>query len=226
MTDFFREVDEELRNERMRRLWKNYGKYFIALIVLIIAATAGYRYYLHWDQTQAGVSGDRYLEALQLVSDGKRDEAQKIFSELEENGYGAYPILAKFSAASSLVAAGNKQEALSAFDELSINNEPTKDLADYARLQAALIAVDLEDYASVQSRTEPLLGNDNPWRYLAREALALSAWNSGQIDEAAKWLSEIKAGTLVPQGLRQRITLLEDLIVGAGGKLPEVGISG
>ena len=99
MSDFFREVDEELRNDRMRNVWKKFAPLFIGLLVLIVAATGAYRFYIYWVDHKAGQSGDKYLQALQFIEDGDRAGANKLLSELEADGYGSYPVLARFKAA-------------------------------------------------------------------------------------------------------------------------------
>ncbi|MEP3525710.1 MAG: tetratricopeptide repeat protein [Hyphomicrobiales bacterium] len=223
MSDFFREVDEELRNDRMHNIWKNYGKLFIGGIVLVVLATAAYRYYIYWVDSQAGISGDKYLQALQLIEDGDRDGGQKLLSELEADGFGGYPILARFKAAAAVLGGGDKPTAIKAFDALADEGSIPEELRDYARLQAAIATVDIGSYDDVKKRTETLLGDDNPWRHLAREALALSAWKGGRVDEAAKWVYELKRAVDIPQGLRQRVQLLEELVVGAGGKIQAAG---
>lgn len=226
MTDFFREVDEELRNDRMRTVWKNYRVLIIGAVVLIVGATAAYRFIIYWTGAQAAASGDKYLQALQLAEDGDRASAQILFKELEQDGYGSYPMLARFRGAGAMAASGSNNEAIKAFDRLADDTSVPGDLRDYARLQASLIAVDIEDYDKITSRTEGLLSDENPWRHLAREALALSAWKAGNLDEAAKWVQELKITSDIPQGLRQRIQVLEDLIISQGGTLPGVGEAG
>lgn len=223
MTDFFREVDEELRNDRMRNIWKNYGKIIIGVIVLVIVATGAYRFYIHWVDKQSGISGDKYLQALQLVENGDREGAQAIFAELEDDGFGDYPILARFKAAATILGGGDKQTAIKSFDALVEDGSIPSELRDYARLQASIAAVDIETYDDVKKRTEALMNDENPWRHLAREALALSAWKAGNISEAAKWVNELKNTLDIPQGLRQRVQLLEDLIISAGGTFPAAG---
>ena len=42
--NLFREVEEELRRERMEKLWKQYGNYVIAAAALIVIIVLGYKY--------------------------------------------------------------------------------------------------------------------------------------------------------------------------------------
>ena len=43
MSDIFREVDEDIRHERFKRLWDRFGPWVIGVAVLIVLITAGYR---------------------------------------------------------------------------------------------------------------------------------------------------------------------------------------
>ena len=45
MADIFHEVDEEVRRERLKKLWDRYSIYIIALAVLIVAAIGAWRAY-------------------------------------------------------------------------------------------------------------------------------------------------------------------------------------
>ena len=44
VSDIFQEIDEDLRQDKVARLWKAYGKYIVALAVLIILAIASDRF--------------------------------------------------------------------------------------------------------------------------------------------------------------------------------------
>ncbi|MEO1066820.1 MAG: tetratricopeptide repeat protein [Pseudomonadota bacterium] len=226
MSDFFREVDEEMRNERMRNLWRRFGVYIIGVIVLIVVGTAAYRGYLAWQESQAAASGDRFLEAIRLTNDGDAAGAQRIMDELAADGTGKYPMLAQFRSAALLVKEAKNAEAVAAYDALSKDGAVPTDLQDFATLQAGLAAVDVESFDAVKSRLGGLVLEENPWRNLAREALALSAWRAKQVDEAARLVAEVLAEQNTPQGLRPRIQILRDLIISSGGTLPDVSDSG
>ena len=43
MSDIFREVDEDIRQEKYRRLWDRFGPWVLGVAVLIIVGTGGYR---------------------------------------------------------------------------------------------------------------------------------------------------------------------------------------
>ena len=64
MSDIFREVDEDIRNERFKRLWDRFGPYVIGVAVLIVVVTAGYRGWQYWQNSQAAATGDRFVAAI------------------------------------------------------------------------------------------------------------------------------------------------------------------
>ena len=165
------------------------------------------------------------MQALELANDGDRAGAREIFDKLAQDGWGGYPILAGLRSATTLIAEGKTKEGIDALDALSTNSALSGDLQDYAKVQAAMAAVDIEGYDQIVTRTGGLLGPESAWRNFAIEARALAAWKVGDLDEAAKWVQELKSNNELPQGMRSRIQIIEDLIISRGGKLPSTSDS-
>ena len=46
MSDVFRQIDDDLRKDKVKRLWKNYGLYTIILFSIIVLSIIGYQIYL------------------------------------------------------------------------------------------------------------------------------------------------------------------------------------
>src|SRR4051812_33765476 len=68
---FFREVNEEIRQDQARALWDRYGPYAIAIAVAVVLATAAFVAYEYWVETRANASGDTFSQALVLANEGK-----------------------------------------------------------------------------------------------------------------------------------------------------------
>src|SRR5215472_18685846 len=56
VSDFIREVDEDLRRENLEKLWRRYGSYAVAAAVVIILGVAGY---VGWQRYAAGQRAER-----------------------------------------------------------------------------------------------------------------------------------------------------------------------
>ena len=213
---FFREVNEEIRQDQARALWDRYGPYALALAVLVVLATAGFVAWEYWTTSRANRSGDAFSQALTLANEGKNDEALGALEKLEAEGYGAYPLLARMRAATVLAAKGDFAGAVASFDKVAADTSIPASIRDMASLRAALILVDSGSYADVSARAEALTADTNPLRHSAREALGLSAWKEGRSSDALKLFEQIAADDGAPRNNRQRATLLAELIRGQG----------
>lgn len=213
---FIREVDEELRQDQAKALWTRYGAIIIAVAVLVVAATAGWRGYEYWTESRANASGDIFLEALELSEAGDTSGAEAKLQELEKEGYGAYPVLARFRAATVKAEAGDIDAAVSAFDAVSNDPAIPEVLQQIASIRAALLLVDTGTYNDVAQRVQALDSEINPLRHSAREALGLAAWKDGQSVQALDFFDRIVADEGAPANMRQRAGLMAELIRGSG----------
>ena len=83
---FIREVNEELRSDQLRFVWRRFGRLIIGGAVLIVLGTAAYSGYRYWQGHQAGSSGDQFISALTLADQNKTDEALAALASIEKNG--------------------------------------------------------------------------------------------------------------------------------------------
>ena len=213
---FFREVDQELRQDQAKALWDRYGAAIIAGAVAVVLGTAAFVGWEYWSQSRADRSGDAYLQALSLARDGKTDEAKAALTALEADGYGAYPVLARMRAATLADEAGDHAGAVAGFDSVAADGAVPASIREMARLRAALLLVDHGSYADVASRVETLTAETNPLRHAAREALGLSAWKEGRMTDAATLFDQIANDDAAPRNARQRASLMSELIRGSG----------
>ena len=213
---FIREVNEELRQDQAKALWDRFGPAFIGLALIVVLGTAAYVGWQYWTESKANKSGDDFSAALLLANGGKSDDALAALDALEKNGYGAYPLLARMRAATVLSEKGDFTGAVAAFDEVSNDTSIPQALRDMARLRAALIMVDKGSYADVSSRAEQLTDDTNTLRHSAREALGLSAWKAGKAKDAIALFDQIASDDGAPRNIRQRATLMSELIRGSG----------
>ena len=210
MSDIFREVDEEVRRERLQQLWERYGNLIVALALLVVLAVGGWRGYDWWQNRKAAESGAAFEAAAGLAEAGKQDEARAAFSKLAREGSSGYRILARFREAAEL-AKTDPAAAVKAYDSLAAESGIGRTLQDLAVIRAGLIRVDTATPAELATRLEPLTANDRPFRHTARELLALGAWRAGDAAGAKRWFDLIAADLETPAGTRQRIEVLMTL---------------
>ncbi len=213
---FIREVNEELRSDQMKAIWKQYGKLLIAAAVLIVVGTAGFRGYQYWVETQASASGDRFLAAMKLAEDNKQDEAKAALDTLAKDGFGAYPVLARMREATLTAEKGDKKAAADAFAVIAKDTSVPEAIRDTARLRAGWLMIDEGTYEEVSAQVEELATPQNPMRHSAREALGLSAYKAGDFARAKEWFEAIANDAQTPGNVASRAQIMLDLMTSSG----------
>jgi len=213
---FIREVEEELRSDRLKKVWDQFGAFIIAAAILIVVGTAAWRGWEYYSERQASASGDRFLAALNLANEGKSDEALAALQSLEDDGYGAYPVLARMRAATVLEEKGDAAGAVAAFDAVAADGSAPDAVRDMARIRAAYILVDTGSADDVAQRAEPLSADTSPLRHAAREALGLAAWKDGRMGDAKVLFQQIVDDLNAPRNAKQRAAIMLDLIKSSG----------
>lgn len=217
MVDIFQEVDEEVRRERLQKLWDQYGYLFIALCVLIVAGVGGWRGYEYWQAKKAGESGIAYEQAVQLAQAGKHKEADAAFARIAAGGTAGYRVLARLREAAEL-AQTDRKAAVAAYDALAGDKNAGQVIEDLAAVRAGLLLIDSTPYSEMQKRLEPLTAAGRTFRHTARELLALSALKAGDLGAARKWTDMMMTDPETPGGTRSRAQILSDLIAASGSK--------
>ncbi|MBZ8131747.1 tetratricopeptide repeat protein [Afifella sp. IM 167] len=221
---FIREVDEELRREQLKSLWDRFGLLIIAVCVLVVVITGGYRGYVWWQAKQASETGDRYLTALESIEKGNVEEGRATLDKLASEG-GGYGMLARLREAELAASGEDRSAALKAFDDIASDGSVPSVMRDLAHVRGALIALDAGDLDGAESRVEGLDEAGNPWRYSAREILGLVAYQRGDLEAARERFISIGEDAQAPQGLRSRAGLMIAVIDGQA-ETPAAGEAG
>ncbi len=215
MADIFQEVDEEVRRERLEKLWKRYGNLVIAACILVVVAVGAWRGYEWWQNKKAVESGAAFEAAVALAEAGKHQDAEAAFAKLAADGSAGYRPLARLREAAEL-AHTDKAAAVKAYDEIAADKSAGAVIDELAALRAGFLLVDTAPYSEIRARLEPLTGADKTFRHSARELLALSAWKSGDMTAARQWADMIITDPQTPQGTRTRAEMLSELIAASG----------
>jgi hypothetical protein len=216
VTDIFQEVDEEVRREKLKKVWQRYGNYIIAGCLLLVVGVAGWRGYDWLEAKRAAESGAAFEQAVTLAETGKPQEAEAAFAKLANDGTAGYRVLSRLREAAEL-AQSDPKAAIKAYDEIAADRSAGQVMQDLAALRAGFLLADQTPYADMRGRLEPLTGAGRAFRYSARELLALSAWTHGDVNAARQWTDAIIGDPQTPPGARSRAEVLAQLIA-AGGK--------
>lgn len=208
-----REVEEELRRERMAKLWDKYGVYVVGLIALFVAGIGGYQLWQGRQTTLANEGGALYDSAMRLASEGKTDDALKAYETLSDGGHRGYATLAALQSAGADLKAGKLDEAQTQFETIAKDSTADPLLKNFATLQAASLRLGKADLPEMQNRLNDLAADGNPWRFSARELLGTAAYKAGDIVTATKEFDRILSDQGTPPGVAARVRVLMGTIM-------------
>lgn len=217
MTDFFREVDEDVRRDQLISLWKRHLNWIIGAALLIILGTAGWRAYDYFRMSGAETAGARYESAVQLLRDGKPAAAIAALDAIGRTGPKGYAALARLVAADA-TGAKDPQAGIKAYDALIGDPGFDQNLKDVAQLREAILRLDADPPKEFEQRYAALGDANGAYHNSIRELLALAALKDGDGAAAGKWLDGILSDPTATEALRRRANAFAALV--QAGKLP------
>lgn len=201
-----REVDDELRNDQLKKLWNDYGTYLIGAAVAFVVGVGVYQQVQASRLANAQAAGARYEAARLLLTENKAPEASKAFAAIATAGPAGYAMLARFQQAAADAKADKTTEAVASYDAIA-GDTRTGDaiLRDLARLQAAALRLDGGDWTEMKNRLTPLTDERNAFRANARELLGLAARKAGQTEDARKLFLQVLGDSKASKALKDRV---------------------
>ena len=201
---FMREVDDEVRREKLVKLWEQYGTFIVAGLIGLFIAVAAYQWRQHQRAVFQDQTGARFEQALKLAQDKKADESLKALSDIAKDGSDGYRALARLRLAAEQAKAGKVAEALTGYEALGNDTGVDELLRQLAQLQAAMLRMEQADWTEMKNRLTPLTVESSAWRNMAREALGMAAYKAGQIEDATKQFELLLGDKATTQGQSRR----------------------
>jgi hypothetical protein len=200
----FREIDEDLRQENLAKLWKKYGNAVIGAALALVLGVAGYKSWQSYEQNRRAEAAAAFIAAQSKAQSGETEAARKAMASLESDAPDGYALLARFQVAQLLAQDGDRAGATAAYRAIAGDSATPKLYRDLAEVLGALVVLDDADPADIRLRMAPLIGDDSPWRFTAREVTALAALRAGDAAQARELYAGLAADAATPTSLRQR----------------------
>lgn len=200
-----REIDEDLKNERLAKIWNTYGNYAIAGALVLVIGVAGTKAWQSYDLDQRRSQGEQLAEAARLADDGKSSDALSALQKLATDAGGGYAMLARFQAAAITGRDGDAAKAAELYGALAADSSIGSLYRDLATVLGALQEIDAGKLdGQLLTKAAGIAKAAGPWRHNAREVEALSALASGDKKAADGIFKELSEAADAPQGLRSR----------------------
>ena len=200
---FIREVDEDVKNDNFKELWKKYGAYIVAFVVIAVTAAVCFDRVKLWKIQQNQLRTENYMAAAQLKENPEETLAalQKISTD-EDNIFADF---AKLQIANVLLTQEKNDEALATLQALADDKNADKAVRDVALIKLASYKVDTVSKAELEQLLQPILAEETSWTPLANDLLAIAAIKEGDIETAKEIYGKILKTKDLPEEFKTKI---------------------
>jgi len=212
VADIFREVDEELQQERAAHLWKKYGGWVIAVAVAVVLGVTGNVLWTQYAEQQKAEQAAQLDAALTPLQDEQPAAAAEALDAFAGEASTGYAMLGRFHEAGAQARAGDVEAAVATYRAIAGMDDLDEVYRQLAVLKSVRLRVGSGDPAALSEELAPLTEDSSPWRPLALETEAAIALAAGDAETARGILTDLVADNAAPTRLRQRATELLEAI--------------
>lgn len=212
MADIFREVEEDLRRDKLEDLWEKYGVVVIGAAVGFVALVAAIMFWRDYQVNKQARLSDEFVAATELLETAQTDQAIAAYSAIAETTGSGYKVLSIMQQAAVLSDQGKTQEAVAIYDRLIADGTGDVVLMDLAKIKAAWLLVETASSDDIQARVGDIANSENSWRHSAREVVAYSAVKAGNLDKARQAYKALANDRETPQGIAERAAIMLSVI--------------
>jgi len=218
---FVREVDENLRRDRLSDFARKHGAWLVAAVVLFLAASGGWIYWQYRQQQEAERQVEQLAQVYTSIAGGNLSGASQQLDALGTDGRKAVRASALFMRAAIAIEQNDQKLAIATFQKIAADESLPKPYRDLALIRQTAIEFDRLKPQDVVSRLEPLAKPGTPCFGSAGEMTAVALIKQGKKREAGQLYAAIAKDRTVPDAIRARaVQIASSLGVDATGGLP------
>lgn len=202
MTDFekdilMREVDDEVRRERLQHFWKTFGTYVVGASVLIVLTTVGIVGWQSYKKSHDAKLTSQLLASQQAEIQKKPEEAESLLKAVIAAKDDSLSPFAEIRLRELYLREGKAKEA----QELNMSVMRYQGDVDTFGWFAQMLGADVKTLKELDT-------SSNPFRATSRELLAVNYLKEKNYTEAAALLNAIRSDAETPPTLKERADML------------------
>ena len=201
MSDIIRQIDEDLRREKLSKIWNKYGLYAVSTIIVIVFTVIGYQLNVSISKSKNEILVETFIKA---TNDNNFIKQIPLYEEIISSNNEYLSGLAALRTSNLQVQNGNIEEGYSTLEKIAENIEYDiiiRDLATYLLFMAKM--EDPDDLASNLNLTNERI-ESSPFKYSFLEIIAVRKLILGDYAEAKKDFEDLISNLDLPIEIRNR----------------------
>ena len=210
----FKEIDEDIRQEKYIDLWRKYGKIIISISITFVLGVAVFKGWEAYNLNQKITDSNQLSSALDLIDQEKQTNAATILNKLIKSGSTGYAILARFNDAAILMKSGSRKKAITSYLSITDDKSIREEVRNMALILSAQLGIGYMESNIFLDRLKKLIDGKNAWRHSAKELTALFAQEVGNRLKAHQHFKELSDDATAPQSIRSRAAEMSTALTG------------
>lgn len=203
--NFFREVSEDVQNDKLKKIWDTYGLHIIIAVIVILTIAVSFETFKTWKIKRNEAWSDAYAYAINLQNQGKYAESLNVLEEISSKNKGIYSDVAEVQKANILFEQGKSNDALILLEKIVNNDDVNSKIRHITAVKLASYKLDSASREEIEKLLKPLMAEENSWTNIAKELLAMLEIREGNIEKAKGIYSEILNSPNLSDGLKLRV---------------------
>jgi hypothetical protein len=201
---FLKEVDEELRKERLNNFVARWGWALIAGAVLLLAALGGFIWYQGHRAQQRNDQAEALIDALDKMEAGNRNAALPKLSGLADSRIEGYRVAALFARANAQIEQNQLPAAIATLRAIADNDDFAAPYRQAALVRQTALEFDRLRPEAVIQRLQPLAQPGGAWYGTAGEMVAIAQLKLHHPERAGPIFAGIARDPNAPPSIRSR----------------------
>ena len=201
---FVREVDENLRRDRIRDFFTENKGWLIAALILFLAASGGMIWFQQHREKLAEQHVEQLAEVYKNIGSGKTSNVAQQLDDLSNSGSKAVRASALFTRAAFAIQQSDQKLAIATYKTIAGDGSLPQSYRDAALIRQTALEFDQLSPDQIVTRLRPLAKPGGPWFGSAGEMTALALIKQGKSKEAGQLFATIAKDKDAPQSLRDR----------------------
>jgi len=207
MSNLFNEIDDDLRQDRIKSIWASYKNLIFAAVMVISLVLVGSESYQYLAKTKTEKSGLLFSQIIESIADDNPEQTSNFIDELLESGSSDYKTYALLLQSDNLISQDKLADAKETYIDL-IKKAENSLVRDIAKLKLSYLNVDSSSFDDIEEELSIILEDDNPLSLFAYEVLALSAYKHGLYESGTDYLNIIVTNEKTTTGMFERAQMM------------------
>ena len=201
---FVKEVDENLRRDRINDFFKDNAAWLVGGLILFLAAAGGWIWYQQHRVQLAEQHVEQLATIYKDIGTGNTAKVPQQLDDLSQSSSKAVRATALLTRAAFALQQNDPKLAIATYKKVAEDSSIPDAYRNGALIRQTALEFDQLEPQQVIERMKPLAQAGSPWFGTASEMTALALIKQGKKKEAGQLFAKIAKDKTVPQSLRDR----------------------